>query len=423
MDADYSSNPYQHPLPPFAGRQTQLTRLDQYIKDPHTNSALVFLGQHGQGKTALLRRFDIAFDDPFMGIQLPLATLEHPTAALLIQEIVRGTEHSLAQREITVSRLPLTDPPPADWRTWFATVWLPEICQIIRPHRRLVVLLDDADRWLDAPDLAADRFEYFQQLLTDYPQLKLVMTFPAEREDELHKLTPLVDDHQIFRLHRLSLAEVGWLLTQPVSGRYDLTEAAVLAAHRATGGHPWLVQRLAAQLYDYQETHTQIVTITPEIIKQINTAIYVTSSSDLARWWAESSDNEQLVLLALSQLHYANPLQALDATRVANWLIDTDYPLDRTATNAVLRSLEYRELLTHQASGIELNTGLFQMWLLEHARQGLGSSTAAARWRSPLALVAALLVIIMLLIFILVSNEPQSASVTSIPQATVTLEN
>ena len=422
MDAEYSTNPYQHTLPPFAGRQAELTRIDQYIKDAQTTSALVFIGQRGHGKTALLQRFDMAFDEQFLGIHVSLADLESPTDAALIQTMVRGCERLLTYRDVTVSRLPQPDPTPDDWRVWFAEVWLPEICQIIRPHRRLVVLMDDAHRWLDDRNLPDDRFVYFHQSMTDYPQFKLIMTFPAEREDELHKLTPLVDNAQVFRLNRLTSDEVRWILTQPVMGRYALSDAAISAAFRTTGGHPWLVQRLAAQLYDYQETHTQLVNITPEIMKQIHSAIYLTSSPDLERWWTESSETEQVVLMALSNLHYANPLRALDAAAISDWLIDTDYPLDRTTVNAALRSLEYRELLSHQATGVELTSGLFQTWLLEHARQGLGTP-GSQRWRSSLVILAVIAVIIVLGALIMLSNAPQTNVTFETPNPTVTLEN
>ena len=53
------------------------------------------------------------------------------------------------------------------------------------------------------------------------------------------------------------------------------------------------------------------------------------------------------------------------------------FPLDVTAINATLRSLEYREILQPTPDGISLSASLMQSWLLENARLGRRTQSSA----------------------------------------------
>ena len=134
-----------------------------------------------------------------------------------------------------------------------------------------------------------------------------------------------------------------------------------------------------------------------------------------------STDNEQLLLLTISNLRHDDPLQSLTVDRLTKWLIDSEYPLDQTAVNAVLRGLEYRELVVQRSSGIELTCGLFQTWLLSHTEQNVASSEPyVPRLRRLAILAIALLVLITLLLLIALSNLPQQPGSVP-PEPTVTL--
>lgn len=431
-----SENPYQafpndERLAPFAGRQTELMRLDHYLKDPTADHALIFMGQRWKGKTSLLRRFDSVFQDPFIGAYLPLNNIDLKSEVDLFRAMAEAIAYYLSRRDYTASRIPLPEDEPDDWRAWIAHTWLPEIIHVIRPHRKLALLFDDAHHWLAAEE---DSFVFFHSLLREHPQLRLVMAMSAAAEDQLGLMAPLFNPAHVVRLTNLTLEECRWLLQAPAAGHYTITEDSVMAVYRATGGHPQLAQRFAHYIYNYRDAHPDQHIITPQIIKSITTVVYTHSERELANMWAESMENEQLILTAVSDLHYDDPLAHISADQVSAWLVQGDYPMDITTVHATLRSLEYRELLTHRGDNIELAGHLLQMWLLDNARRSPlravraprradpdDASPSRPRLRRPVLIAGVAVVLVIIILIIGLGNSPQPASNGNNIAPTVTL--
>ena len=286
-------NPYHSDsdsLAPFAGRQAALMRLDHYLKESASSSALVFLSCRWQGKTALLRRFESTYDDAFVNVYLPLKHLSLASDDDLFQAILQGSGHSIAQRDITLTRLPAAELDQEDLRIWLDQTWLPGVAQVIRPHRKLVLLLDDADQLLRAMDeerLPADSLVFLDQLMHQHPLLKLVFTFPGEREDDLTRFGALYSPSATLRLTNLALDECAWLLQSPPSGHYRVTHEAVQLVQQATGGHPLFVQRFGFRIFENYEHQRDAATITPDIIKSLTPSVYQDSSAELDAFWRD----------------------------------------------------------------------------------------------------------------------------------------
>ncbi len=426
MDSNRSSNPYRpgDPLAPFAGRQTELARIDHYLKDPAATDALVFLGWRWLGKTALLRRFDSVFDEHYVGVYLPLKTLDLSTENHFIRAVMEATGQALAQRDITINRIPTPEPEMRVLRMWFAETWLPEVLHILRGHRKLVLLVDDAHLWLDAEagqGWPGATFDFFSDLLREHLQFRMILTFAAEREEPLGQMRPLVQPSSMQRLTHLPLEATTWLLQH--TGRYAVADDALAAIQRATGGHPQLLQRFAHHVYQYHETHPDVVRTTPELVRTLLPGVYHASAEELTSFWAASTNNEQLVLLAICRLRYDDPLKSITPDAISDWLVDSDYPLDRTTVNAALRSLDYREMIAHRLPGIELTCGLLQSWLLESTRHTAASGPSSlARLRTPILIGALVVIVVAALLLITLSNSPQpAASGTPRVAPTVTL--
>ncbi len=409
---------------PFAGRQNALLRLDQYLKDPGPNSALLILGKRWQGKTALLRYASSFFDAAAITVYVPCRARMLESERQFFQTIIDGSAQAVVSHDISASRLPPDDSLADDLRPWLDEVWLPEIGQVIRAHRHLLLLLDDADLILDAiaaGNLPDDCPAFLADLLGQHPQLKLVLSFPVEREAELEKLSPLINAGQSLRLSNFTAEETAWLLRTTAAAAYRVSDDAAQAVQQASGGQPLFVGRFASALDGYYADRPSTGSMTPEIIRTLTPAVYQASQAELEAFWAASSDNEQLMLLGLSRLHFEDPLRKLDAAALEEWLINSEFPLDQTTINAALRSLEYRELVTQRAGGIALSSDLFQTWLLNHSQQELNrAGQTASRPRVLVALLAVALVILALVILVSLSNSPQASGGGS-AQATVTL--
>lgn len=426
-----SSNPYR-PLPdesdlsaPFAGRQRAFEFLYQQLTDPAGTESSLIIGRRESGKTALLQHFSRFFDETFVGVYIPLSDKRLTSEADWLQLLAQEATRALSERNYTLSRLPELDDALTDTRGWFGEIYLPEILNIIRRQRRLILLLDDANALLGASaagKLPDDSIAYLHGLVQSHPQLGIVLTLDSQFEADIPKLSPLISLEAIFRLANLSADESDWLLTEPASGLYNLTADATATVYKATGGQPRLLQRFGYHLFKLWEAQPTRATLTADDVKQITPVVYAASESDLRAAWANTTRNERLALTAITSLIYADPLGAITPESLESWLVETDYPLDSTAIKAAIRGLEYREIVEHTPTGIRLTTGLMQTWLLENGR--LTETAARAEFRRPglrwLAL-AAIAVLVMALVLIASQNSAPVTANETAPVATVTL--
>jgi hypothetical protein len=257
-----------------------------------------------------------------------------------------------------------------DIRGWFAEAFLPPVLTLVRPHRQIVLLMDDAEALLDAiraGTLAADSLAYLRQLTDQQPRVHLVLTMDTRYEARLEELSPLVRVNEIVRLANLAPTETMWLLAEPVAGAYSLDDMALLAAQRLTGGEPAFVQALGCALFRSYEKQMLPVRFNAEDIKLLTPGLFHQLEDDLSQTYALLTVSEQQTLRAISQLLYADPLRSASVSAVTEWLADSEDPLDATTVGAALRSLEYREIVTLTPDGIRLTSELMQRWLLEHA--------------------------------------------------------
>lgn len=366
--ADYAD---EDALPgvPFAGRRAALGRLHHLLTDPGKPTALTVVGRRHLGKTALLRAFDGAFGDAFLGAYVPLrqgADSEADFILLLAQAITA----SLIAHNLSVLRLSTLEPPGADPRAWFTDHFLPSAIASARPGRRIVLLLDDADRLAHAlrSGLLPRELPAWLTGLLDAPAaLGCALTIDADFEDELPILAPLVDPTQIVRLEMLAGDETRWLLTEPARGCYVVPEDCTAAAQRATGGHPALAQQFGFQLFQRWENVPELNIVTLDDIRALTPVILNYAEEDYRGAWMRLSAAERLTLTALSALLTHDPLKPVSAEAIAAWLIEGDHPLDTIAIGSAFRALEYREILRPVKGGVVLTSGLFQLWLRQNA--------------------------------------------------------
>jgi hypothetical protein len=301
----------------------------------------------------------------------------------------------LARREYTLNRVPAIG--ETQGRAWFADEFLPAVYHTIRPHRRLVLLFDNAHLLIDAVargDLAQDTFLMLAELLHRDAQLAAVLSLDAERELDLTAMQPLVGE--VYRLTNLSPEECA-LLVPPDSAE---------AVYKATNGSPALVQRFAYYLYQGAN------------LKAAAGVIYGNSQQEFREMWLRLPRSERLTLTAISSLLYADPLQGCEADAIGKWLVETDYALDNTAINAALRSLEYRDILSHGAKGYVPAGGFMQRWLLENARlETAAEPTTRRRWWVLALVVAGMLA--MLLLWIALSGTAPPLSSDTPPTVTL----
>ncbi len=409
---------------PFAGRADALLRLRQHARESASGGALVILGRARTGKTALLLRCAAADDDSLVAVYTPLAA--PPAEAAFLAALAQAAAAVLARRDFTLRHLPPLPPETSPLlREWFASEWLPEACLAVRPHRRLLWLVDDAHHLAAAAssELAPGLPAYLFDLLRRFPQARLALAVDDSAEPALPHLAPLAQREGAVRLANLDADAVRDLLRAPVEGLYTVTDDAAAAVYRETGGQPDLVQLAGLHLFERWHTQPDRTALTPEDVRALLPTLVAGADAFFREQWRAASYNEKLVLTALSGLIYDDPLRPLDAAAVESWLVETDYPLDTTAIHAALRALEYREVVA-AVPGLTLRAGLLQAWLLDNARLDRGGAAASAsapgqRQRLAIALVIGLLVVGLLAALALSAAPRPSASGTSAPTVTL----
>ena len=270
---------------------------------------------------------------------------------------------ALERHQLNTTRLPELISEPSGMRQWLIDDYLSELDKLIRPYRRLVWLFDDAEALIQAianGQLPEDTFDYLYQVLQSHLQIGIVMTLEESNEAKAKQLTPLININRPQRLHPLSADETAEVMSQ--FGML-LTEPAQKQIYHLTDGHPLLLQFMGETLQSLKTYE-----ITQKEIKKIVDAVYVKANDTYQTIWEQIlSQNERLVLTAISGLLYDDPIRNLTTQEIENWMLETDYPLDITAINAGIRGLEYQDLLIGSTSeGIRIRAALFQRWLIEH---------------------------------------------------------
>jgi hypothetical protein len=390
--AEHSALPGQAP---FAGRESILSTLRQRLTDPAHTRAEVFVGRRQIGKTALLRHLEIALENSHLSVtiaceRLPLEREGDTLIAFGLALIDAVAARAAIHRE-RIPPLPDT-PTLEDSRRWLAETCLPTLITALRGQRRLLLLLDNADRLIDAIHdrrWTKDGPRFLASLLG--PQFYMVVTVSEAYEDQLSTLAPLIDPPRAQRLRSLTPDETAVLLGH-AADRLTLSSEAAEALYQASGGEPALIQRFGYYLWQ-----RAIPQVGADDVKAVLPQVYAASEVDFRLAWAALTRDERLALTALSSLVYDDPLRPLRPADLEAWLVQTDYPMDETAIIAALRGLEYHGIVSGITTGIRLNTGLMQSWLLDHAR--LSSADTIATREEPRRRAGWWMLIVLALIF------------------------
>lgn len=402
----------------FVGREKSLALIHNHITRPDHHRALALIGRAGMGKTTLLRHFDSMFDPSLVwGLYVPLGETPLTTEANWLRVLFECMLEAAVTHGFSRERLPVIPSGSVDWRAWLKETGLPELFHVVRAARRVVILIDDAGVLLDKiarGAFPADHPAYLQSLIQ--PQLDIILTLNDPDEMRLSALAPLVDAAEAFRLVALTREAVGAGLSAIHGG--EVADTLIDAAYSTTGGHPLLLQRLLAQLTP---------PITPESIKAAAQTVYTQSGALFRDMWQNLTANEQIVLTAISKILYEDPLAALSPDRLAQWLLDSNDPLDVTTVSAALRGLEYAEIVSHAGGGFTVRAALMQRWLIENARLTAPTVSAAPtgeQRRALFALIAVALVVLLVIALALTfSGLPAPTPPDAILSPTVTLAN
>ncbi|MCL4254258.1 MAG: hypothetical protein KJ043_10820, partial [Anaerolineae bacterium] len=330
------------------------------------------------GKTAFLHQLVNTASHHSIGVFISLAdfTLDDEDQLwVMTSQIILDT---LAWYQIIIPELPSDE----SARVWFVSIFLPTVIKALR-GRDLFLLWDDAHQLLNE-NLPDDLFETLRGLCS--PSIQMIFAFDIAYEDQIGQFMPFIKPKHQLRLGNLSLAGCEAVLGQYQSG---LGAEMVKAIYEATGGLPHLLHHYGAELGQYAD------------IKTLNNAVYERVKGDYLAIWTSRSADEKLVLTAIADLFYDDPLRPITNAHIATWSTKSDYLLDETAINAALRGLVYDELVLLENHHIRVNGDLWRKWLLEHAR--ISGDKSNKRKTVPMSLIISTLVVVIIAVLLILS--------------------
>ena len=363
--------------PPFSGRDDLLIKIRAQLANT-PQEPLVVIGRKGIGKTTFLHRLaettlvntipiffslcDITIDD------------ESHFWVMTSQHILEGIE----QYGLSIPDVPMDE----SAREWFINGFLPAIIKILR-QRHLLLVWDDAHR-LMTESLSNDLFIQLDTLCS--VNIQMVFGIDISHEDQLAQFMPFITTSHQLRLGNLSRLGCEVILRhyQPSIGNEMID-----SIYTATGGLPILIGRYTDELGVHSD------------IKALNNAVYAKSGDDFLRIWTSRTPDEQLVLTAIADLFYDDPLRPITTSIIASWSAKSDYLLDETAINAASRGLLYDEIILMANNQITVNGELFRKWLLENARISGAKSPELAQ--IPLQIIIFTIIIVGILLVIILN--------------------
>jgi hypothetical protein len=380
---------------PFGGRDDMLQRVQtQLANAPH--EPLVVIGRKSIGKTAFLHQVANTAPQQAVVVFMPLNDMpiddETHFWVMMSQYILDTVQaYGFALPDIVMDE---------DAREWVTGQFFPAISKALR-QRHLWILWDDAHHLLQE-NFSEGFLGTLRALCTSHVQM--VFALDIAYEDMLGQLMPFITSKHQLRLGNLSLEACEAILHD-----YDdsLGNDMIEAIYGATGGVPHLIQAYGDELRQHAD------------IKSMNNAVYTRIQSNFLAIWESATTDERLVLTAIADLFYDDPLRPIFTTTIATWSARSDYLLDETTINAALRGLLYDEIISMKANQIRINGELFRKWLLENARISADKSTEKPS--IPISLIMGTVVVlgILFLIIILSLGGTPNSSGEIIPTVTL----
>ncbi len=423
-----AENPYQYNGPigeigPFAGREQAFNFIRSNLVSGGRGAALVLLGPHQIGRSSVLRRLPAELDARFVCVRLSLRASTVAGEKTWLTILAEAIPRALEMVEVHTARLPDLPAHPADLREALEGDYMSEGLRALRRDRLLVILIDNAERLLVAVQnrtLPRDSFRFLGSLLEKHDHLALVMAFDSRYEPDLLAVGPPFDPALFYRLRTFSPEELKALLTSALPEGVTYAPEALDQVVDLTGGHPYLAQLMGYLLYERSAQSGHRQPIAAADVQAVTGAALAMGSETLGAIWNNGSDQDKLVLTALSVLSAGEPPTPVPFDDITAWLMAAERPLDPRTVNATWRRLEYEDVLDLSADGrLTIRGGLQRRWLRDHVTLPEGEGQAIS-WRRT-GLIALAAVVILAVFLAVLSALPGPDVGGSSAGATVTL--
>lgn len=344
-------NPYLPgtPLKPgdfFVGRSELFRFVQDNLVQANRSSLVVLQGGRRMGKTSALNQLPAQLTATHLAVRVALQAHPAQNKADFLYALADEIGFALAAMGVVTSlpsRAEFAESPEFFFRSRFLRGLLPQL-----GDQKLLLLVDDADlllQWVVDGRLPADTLTFFHNLRQHETRIDFVFAGNGVLETAVDEWVALLDNAAYRTLLPLTQAELHQLITEPVAPyrvEYDLPALDRLA--HLTAGQPHLAQMLLHGLVQYHN-EMQASYLTTVDVDHVVQNILERGETHFRYLWAESGEEEQLVLRALAELTRGDEPATL---KVVRQFLGERSHVSSDRWQAALTRLESRELLVSQ---------------------------------------------------------------------------
>jgi hypothetical protein len=364
----------------FVGRQDVFAYIQEHLFGTYQNNVIVLHGQRRTGKTSILYRLKKVMADTHIAVLVDMqgkaarGTLDFLYS--LADDIVYALEEQGLALELP-ARSEFADSPEFFFRSRFLRSVYDVLPPVTNPeagthphdgdhqHKKHVLLMfdefEELQKRVEDGKLEPEIFPFLRNLMQHEEPLDFVFA-------GTHKLEELGAEYWSILFNIASYKKITFLshddaqrlITEPVQANLEYDPLAVERIIGVTGGHPYFTQVVCHELVSYHN-ETERTYLTANDIEAALDRIVERGEAHFKFIWAESSSNERLVLLTLSDL--LETAETASADDVAGLLDKRACCLDNGATvPQMLDRLEMGDILTR--SGPRSNLYRFKIDLI-----------------------------------------------------------
>ncbi len=331
----------------FVGREDVFAFIRENLLGTHQNNVIILHGQRRTGKTSVLYRLGQVMAETHVGVLIDMQGKPARNEVDFLYSIADDIVFALEDAGIMVDL-----PPRAEFEESPEFYFRARFLRSLYPYlngKHLLLMFDEFEelqRRVENGRLQPEIFQFLRNLMQHEDSLDFVFSGTHRLEDLGAGYWSILFNIAAYKpVTFLAPAEVQRLMTEPVAA-YDI-EYDPLAAERIiqmTAGHPYFTQLILHEMMVYHnESERNYFTLAD--VDQGVERILERGEAHFKHIWAESSDEERLVLQAMAEL--LQSAEVVEARDLRTFLHERGYQSDDNWQRA-LASLNGRDILTRR---------------------------------------------------------------------------
>ncbi|HSH04443.1 MAG TPA: AAA family ATPase [Anaerolineae bacterium] len=349
----------------FVGREDVFSFIQENLVGAHQNNAIILHGQRRTGKTSVLYRLGQKMAATHYGVLIDMQGKPARGEADFLFSIADDIVFTLEDHEIEVDL-----PRRADFEEAPEFFFRSRFLRQLKPHlgeKKLLLLFDEFEELqtrVEDGRLQPEIFQFLRNLMQHEEAVDFVFSGTHKLEELGAEYWSILFNIAVYKpITFLSPKEVDYLLTVPVAD-YPI-EYDPLARERIqviTAGHPYFTQLLLHEMIVYYN-ETERVYLTVADVEEVAERIVVRGEAHFKYIWAESSEEERLVLQGLAEGAIND--RRVELEELSNFLQERGHN-SADGWQKALAGLEGRDIVTRKDAKSRLyrfKVDLVRLWI------------------------------------------------------------